>query len=77
MVLITMSALFTQSLNQIQAIAISVITASFTIIPALLVSTLVKRENKILKILGVTIFVAFMLLCMYACLTVAALMGLD
>jgi hypothetical protein len=41
-ILITISALFTQSLNQIQSILLSVITASFTIVPALIISNLLK-----------------------------------
>jgi hypothetical protein len=75
--MIAVSGLFTEAVNQVQAILLSIIMAIFFVVPVVIVQKLLAATNKFIVGVGVVLFFAFSLVGLYVCLTVAALLGSE
>ena len=74
-VLIALSGLFSQAMNEVQSILFSIICALFLTIPMNVIEYLLISRRCFLRSLGVFFLVGMTLVSMYASLTVAAIMG--
>jgi hypothetical protein len=74
---LAISGIFTQSLNQVQAILLSIISAVVISLPAALIMFFLSRESKLLKGFGVLIALGAILVALYAILVVAAMLGAE
>jgi hypothetical protein len=69
------SGIFSQQLNQLQAILLSILSAIVVGLPAALILFFFSQRNPILKCLGFLIAISSALIGLYANLVIASLMG--
>ena len=77
LLILAISGLFSQQMNEYQALLLSILSTIIVNIPLIILQILLRSSFFLLKSLGAILTIASILVSLYAILTVAALMGKD